>query len=195
MFGIDLNIVWGVLLVASLAAIAVMRRRNKTKAWAVVVAELVVLFAALKLFYAACDALNVPIVAQYGIIIAISGGIEAYRWLRRMPRRWYDGVLILGGTVAVIGFIEAFEMQTEVLLAVLCALVALASLAVVIVRLYRMKEWGIVDMLAGVVFMACAVKFWQLVLDLSWLGAVALGTATLVVALTVYFILLFRFAK
>lgn len=195
MFGIDLNIVWGVLLVASLAAIAVMRRRNKTKAWAVVVAGLVVLFAALKLFYAACDALNVSVVAQYGIIIAVSGGIEAYRWLRGMPRRWYDGVLILGGTVAVIGFIEAFEMEAKALPAVLCALVALASLAVVIVRLYRMKEWGIVDMLAGVVFMACAVKFWQLVLDLSWLGAVALGTATLVVALTVYFILLIRFAK
>lgn len=195
MFGIDLNIVWGVLLVASLAAIAVMRRRNKTKAWAVVVAELAVLFAALKLFYAACDALNVSVVAQYGIIIAVSGGIEAYRWLRGMSRRWYDGVLILGGTVAVIGFIEAFEMEAKALPAVLCALVALASLAVVIVRLYRMKEWGIVDMLAGVVFMACAVKFWQLVLDLSWLGAVALGTATLVVALTVYFILLIRFAK
>lgn len=195
MFGIDLNIVWGVLLVASLAAIAVMRRRNKAKAWAVVVAGLVVLFAVLKLFYAACDALDVPVVVQYGIIIAISGGIEAYRWLRGLPRRWYDGVLILGGTVAVIGFIEAFEMQTEALLAVLCALVALALLAVVIVRLYRMKEWGIVDMLAGVVFMACAIKFWQLVLDLSWLGAVALGTATLVVALTVYFILLIRFAK
>lgn len=195
MFGIDLNIVWGVLLVASLAAIAVMRRRNKAKAWAVVVAGLVVLFAALKLFYAACDALDVPVVVQYGIIIAISGGIEAYRWLRGLPRRWYDGVLILGGTVAVIGFIEAFEMQTEALLAVLCALVALALLAVVIVQLYRMKEWGIVDMLVGVVFMACAIKFWQIVLDLSWLGAVALGTATLVVALTVYFILLFRFAK
>ena len=190
-----MNIVRGVLLVASLAAIAVMRRRNKTKAWAVVVAGLVVLFAALKLFYAACDALDVPVVVQYGIIIAISGGIEAYRWLRGLLRRWYDGVLILGGTVAVIGFIEAFEMQTEALLAVLCALAALASLAVVIVRLYRMKEWGIVDMLAGVVFMACAVKFWQLVLDLSWLGAVALGTATLVVVLTVYFILLIRFAK
>lgn len=195
MFGIDLNIVWGVLLVASLAAIAVMRRRNKAKAWAVVVAGLVVLFAALKLFYAACDALDVPVVVQYGIIIAISGGIEAYRWLRGLPRRWYDGVLILGGTVAVIGFIEAFEMQTEALLAVLCALVALALLAVVVVQLYRMKEWGIVDMLVGVVFMACAIKFWQIVLDLSWLGAVALGTATLVVALTVYFILLFRFAK
>lgn len=195
MFGIDLNIVWGVLLVASLAAIAVMRRRNKTKAWVTVVAVLVVLFVALKLFYAACDALDVPVVIQYGIIIAVLGGIEAYGWLRGMPRRWYDGVLILGGMVAVIGFIEAFEMQTEALLAVLCALVALVSLAVVIVRLYRMKEWGNVDMVAGVVFMACAVKFWQIALGLSWLGAVALGTATLVVALTVYFILLIRFAK
>ena len=195
MFGIDLNIVWGVLLVASLAAIAVMRRRNKTKAWVTVVAGLVVLFAALKLFYAACDALDVPVVVQYGIIIAISGGIEAYRWLRGLPRRWYDGVLILGGTVAVIGFIEAFEMQTEALLAVLCALVALVSLAVVIVRLYRMKEWGNVDMVAGVVFMACAVKFWQIALGLSWLGAVGLGTATLVVALLVYYILLFCLAK
>lgn len=195
MFGIDLNIVWAVLLVASLAAIAVMRRRNKAKAWAVVVAELAVLFAALKLFYAACDALNVPVVAQYGIIIAVSGGIEAYRWLRGLPRRWYDGVLILGGTVAAIGFIEAFEMEAEALLAVLCALVALASLAVIIVRLYRMKEWGTVDMFAGVIFMACAIKFWQLVLGVSWLGAVALGTATLVVALIVYYILLIRFAK
>ena len=190
-----MNIVWGVLLVASLAAIAVMRRRNKAKAWAVVVAGLVVLFAALKLFYAACDALDVPVVVQYGIIIAISGGIEAYRWLRGMPRRWYDGVLIFGGTVAVIGFVEAFEMEAAALLAVLCALVALVSLAVVIVRLHRMKEWGIVDMLAGVVFMACAVKFWQIALGLSWLGAVGLGTATLVVALLVYYILLFRFAK
>ena len=195
MFGIDLNIVWGVLLVASLAAIAVMRRRNKAKAWAVVVAGLVVLFAALKLFYAACDALDVQVVIQYGIIIAISGGIEAYRWLRGMPRRWYDGVLIFGGTVAVIGFVEAFEMEAAALLAVLCALVALVSLAVVIVRLHRMKEWGIVDMLAGVVFMACAVKFWQIALGLSWLGAVGLGTATLVVALLVYYILLFCLAK
>lgn len=190
-----LIIVWSILFMALLMTCVFVNRRKETNAWVTVVVELAVLFAALKLFYAACDALNVSVVAQYGIIIAVSGGIEAYRWLRGMPRRWYDGVLILGGTVAVIGFIEAFEMQTEALPAVLCALVALASLAVVIVRLYRMKEWGIVDMLAGVVFMACAVKFWQLVLDLSWLGAVALGTATLVVALTVYFILLIRFAK
>lgn len=190
-----LIIVWSILFMALLMTCVFVNRRKETKAWAVVVAELAVLFAALKLFYAACDALNVSVVAQYGIIIAVSGGIEAYRWLRGMPRRWYDGVLILGGTVAVIGFIEAFEMEAKALPAVLCALVALVSLAVVIVRLHRMKEWGIVDMLAGVVFMACAVKFWQLVLDLSWLGAVALGTATLVVALTVYFILLIRFAK
>lgn len=195
MNGTFLIIVWSILFMALLMTCVFVNRRKETNAWVTVVAELAVLFAALKLFYAACDALNVSVVAQYGIIIAVSGGIEAYRWLRRMPRRWYDGVLILGGTVAVIGFIEAFEMEAKALPAVLCALVALVSLAVVIVRLHRMKEWGIVDMLAGVVFMACAVKFWQLVLDLSWLGAVALGTATLVVALTVYFILLIRFAK
>ena len=63
-----------------------------------------------------------------------------------MPRRWYDGVLIFGGTVAIIGFVKAFEMTQDALLAVLCALVALSSLAVVIVRLYCMKEWGNVDM-------------------------------------------------
>ena len=112
-----------------------------------------------------------------------------------MSRRWYDGVLILGGTVAIIGFVKAFEMTQEALLAVLCALVALSSLSVVIVRLYRMKEWGNVDMVAGVVFMACAVKFWQLVLGVSWMAAVALGTGTLIVALVGYCLLLFRFVK
>ena len=158
-------------------------------------AGLAVLFVALKLFYAVCDVLDVPVVVQHGIIIAVSGGIEAYRWLRGMPRRWYDGVLILGGTVAVIGFIKAFEMTQDALLAVLCALVALVSLSVVIIRLYRMKEWGNVDMVAGVVFMACAVKFWQLVLGVSWMAAVALGTGTLIVALVGYCLLLFRFVK
>lgn len=154
-----------------------------------------VLFVALKLFYAVCDALYVPVVVQHGIIITVSGGIEAYRWLRGLPRRWYDGVLIFGGMVAVVGFIKAFEMTQEALLAVLCALVALASLAVVIIRLYRMKPQGNVDMVVGVVFMACAVKFWQLVLGVSWLAAVALGAGTLIVALVAYCLLLFRFVK
>lgn len=168
---------------------------NKSKVWLWLVAGLAVLFVALKLFYAVCDVLDVPVVVQHGIIIAVSGGIEAYRWLRGMSRRWYDGVLILGGTVAIIGFVKAFEMTQEALLAVLCALVALSSLSVVIVRLYRMKEWGNVDMVAGVVFMACAVKFWQLVLGVSWMAAVALGTGTLIVALVGYCLLLFRFVK
>ena len=119
---------------------------NKSKVWLRLVAGLAVLFVALKLFYAVCDALDVPAVVQHGIIIAVSGCIEAYRWLRGMPRRWYDGVLIFGGTVAIIGFVKAFEMTQDALLAVLCALVALSSLAVVIVRLYCMKEWGNVDM-------------------------------------------------
>lgn len=168
---------------------------KKSKVWLRLAAELVVLVAAWMLLDAVCDALDVPVVVQYGIIIAVSGGIEAYRWLRGLPRRWYDGVLIFGGMVAVVGFIKAFEMTQEALLAVLCALVALASLAVVIVRLYRMKPQGNVDMLAGVVFMACAVKFWQLVLGVSWMAAVALGAGTLIVALVAYCLLLFRFVK
>ena len=158
-------------------------------------AGLAVLFVALKLFYAVCDALYVPAVVQYGMIITVSGGIEAYRWLRGLPRRWYDGVLIFGGTVAIVGFIKAFEMEAEALLAAVCAIVALASLAVVIVRLYRMKPQGNVDMVAGVVFMACVVKFWQLVLGVSWMAAVALGAGTLIVALVAYCLLLFRFVK
>ena len=168
---------------------------NKSKVWLRLVAGFAVLFVALKLFYAVCDALYVPVVVQHGIIITVSGGIEAYRWLRGLPRRWYDGVLIFGGMVAVVGFIKAFEMTQEALLAVLCALVALASLAVVIIRLYRMKPQGNVDMVVGVVFMACAVKFWQLVLGVSWLAAVALGAGTLIVALVAYCLLLFRFVK
>lgn len=64
-----------------------------------------------------------------------------------------------------------------------------------IVRQYRKKGWGLLDIVCGVVYMAAATRLFMGLLSLSWLPAVGVAAAAMVVVFLVYCLCLVWFVK
>lgn len=136
----------GVAVVLSVAAFVARRRKKVSHDSMDLCLELVFFFAAYKLLKVAAVTLGMPSSYFYLAAFAVSAVALVYRMLRKSVGRLYNGLLLLACMGSAIGIIDA---------------VGLAS-----------GHWF---MVSGVAFMASAVKFWQLTLNVSWLWAVLLA--------------------
>ena len=187
----SLIVLWVVVSVVSLAVIVVRHRLQSGRGWADVVAELAFFVSIWRLFDLAVGTVTACLASGYAVAVMVSGCAVAYRRLRKMPRRWFDGTLMLLCIVSVVASVDAVGMSSASLMLAGCVIGAVAGLAVVLFRMYRKKGFGNADMVAGVVYMACAVKFCELAFGMSWLAGASVATGLLVTALLAYCALCF----
>ena len=186
-----LVIVCAVLAVLSAAVDSVRSRRGAARTLVDVVAELAFFVAGWQLAVAAGNALGVSLVVVYAVLALAAGGVVSYRRLAGTPRAWYEGVLTLVAMTAAVGFVGLVDGSQGALLPSVLLLVAVVALAGLFVRQYLKVDYGTVDVVLGLAYMSCAVKFCQLVLGSSLWAAVGWGMAGIAVAFAVYVAVLF----
>lgn len=184
----------GVAVVLSVAAFVARRRKKVSHDSMDLCLELVFFFAAYKLLKVAAVTLGMPSSYFYLAAFAVSAVALVYRMLRKSAGRLYNG-LLLACMGSAIGIIDAVGLASgHWFMVSASAVVALGSLAFIMTSMHKKKDFGndTADMVSGVAFMASAVKFWQLTLNVSWLWAVLLAVAVLVASLAVYLVALMR---
>lgn len=184
----------GVAVVLSVAAFVARRRKKVSHDSMDLCLELVFFFAAYKLLKVAAVTLGMPSSYFYLAAFAVSTVALVYRMLRKSAGRLYNG-LLLACMGSAIGIIDAVGLASgRWFMVSASAVVALGSLAFIMTSMHKKKDFGndTADMVSGVAFMASAVKFWQLTLNVSWLWAVLLAVAVLVASLAVYLVALMR---
>lgn len=182
----------GVAVVLSVAAFVARRRKKVSHDSMDLCLELVFFFAAYKLLKVAAVTLGMPSSYFYLAAFAVSAVALIYRMLRKSAGRLYNGLLLLLACMgSAIGIIDAVGLASgRWFMVSASAVVALGSLAFIMTSMHKKKDFGndTADMVSGVAFMASAVKFWQLTLNVSWLWAVLLAVAALVASLAVYLV-------
>lgn len=184
----------GVAVVLSVAAFVARRRKKVSHDSMDLCVELVFFFAAYKLLKVAAVTLGMPSSYFYLAAFAVSAVALVYRMLRKSAGRLYNG-LLLACMGSAIGIIDAVGLASgRWFMVSASAVVALGSLAFIMTSMHKKKDFGndTADMVSAVAFMASAVKFWQLTLNVSWLWAVLLAVAVLVASLAVYIVALMR---
>lgn len=187
----SLIVLWVVVSVVSLAAIVVRHRLQSGRGWADVVAELAFFVGIWRLSDLAVGTVMANFAIGYAVAALVSGCAVACRRLRKKPRRWFDGTLMLLCIVSVAASVDSVGMSSGALMLAGCVIGAVVGLAVVLFRMYRKKGFGNADMMAGVVYMACAVKFLELAFGMSWLAGAGVAAGLLVTALLAYCALCF----
>lgn len=185
----------GVAVVLSVAAFVARRRKKVSHDSMDLCLELVFFFAAYKLLKVAAVTLGMPSSYFYLAAFAVSAVALVYRMLRKSAGRLYNGLLLLACMGSAIGIIDAVGLASgRWFMVSASAVVALGSLAFIMTSMHKKKDFGndTADMVSAVAFMASAVKFWQLTLNVSWLWAVLLAVAVLVASLAVYLVALMR---
>lgn len=123
-------------------------------------------------------------------LIAVSLAVLAVRRRRKRPSGFVDTVLSLVCIFASCLLVERLGGVPW-----LYTMLAIFSLMAIIVRQYRKKGWRLLDIVCGVVYMAAATRLFMGLFSLSWLPAVGVAAAALVVVLLVYCLCLVLFVK
>lgn len=123
-------------------------------------------------------------------LIAVSLAVLAVRRRRKRPSGFADTVLSLVCIFASCLLVERLGGVPW-----LYTMLAIFSLMAIIVRQYRKKGWRLLDIVCGVVYMAAATRLFMGLLSLSWLPAVGVAAAAMVVVLLVYCLYLVWFVK
>ncbi len=180
----------GVAVVLSVAAFVARRRKKVSHDSMDLCLELVFFFATYKLLKVAAVTLGMPSSYFYLAAFAVSAVALVYRMLRKSAGRLYNGLLLLACMGSAIGIIDAVGLTSGRWFMVSAS----AVLAFIMTSMHKKKDFGndTADMVSGVAFMASAVKFWQLTLNVSWLWAVLLAVAVLLASLAVYIVALMR---
>ena len=126
----------------------------------------------------------------YAAPLAVSLAVLAVRRWRKTPPGFTD-------TVFSLVCISASCMLVERLGDVpwLYTMLAIFSLMDIIVRQYRKKGWGLPDTVCGMVYMAAATRVFMGLFSLSWLPAVGVAAAALVVVFLAYCLYLVWFVE
>lgn len=126
----------------------------------------------------------------YAAPLVVSLAVLAVRRWRKIPPGFTDTVFSLVCISTSCMFVERLGDVPW-----LYTMLAIFSLMAIIVRQYRKKGWMLVDIVCGVVYMAAATRLFMGLLSLSWLPAVGVAAAALVVVLLVYSLYLVWFVK
>ena len=133
------------------------------------------------------DALKI---LHYATPLVVSLAILAVRRWRKTPPGFTDTVFSL---VTISTSCMLVERLGDV--PWLYTMIAVFSLMAIIVRQYRKKDWGLPDTVCGVVYMAAATRVFMGLFSLSWLPAVGVSAAALVVVFLVYCLYLVWFVE
>ena len=163
-------------MVLSVAAFVARRRKKVSHDSMDLCLELVFFFAAYKLLKVAAVMLGMPSSYFYLAAFAVSAVALVYRMLRKSAGRLYNGLLLLACMGSAIGIIDAVGLASgHWFMVSASAVVAFGSLAFIMTSMHKKKDFGndTADMVSGIAFMASAVKFWQLTLNVSCCGCAA----------------------
>lgn len=126
----------------------------------------------------------------YAAPLAVSLAVLAVRRWRKTPPGFTDTVFSL---VCISASCILVERLGDV--PWLYTMIAVFSLMAIIVRQYRKKGWGLPDTVCGVVYMAAATRVFMGLFSLSWLPAVGVAAAALVVVFLAYCLYLVWFVE
>ena len=126
----------------------------------------------------------------YAAPLAVSLAVLAVRRWRKTPPGFTDTVFSL---VCISASCILVERLGDV--PWLYTMIAVFSLMAIIVRQYRKKGWGLPDTVCGMVYMAAATRVFMGLFSLSWLPAVGVAAAALVVVFLAYCLYLVWFVE
>ena len=126
----------------------------------------------------------------YAAPLAVSLAVLAVRRWRKTPPGFTDTVFSL---VCISASCILVERLGDV--PWLYTMLAIFSLMAIIVRQYRKKGWGLPDTVCGMVYMAAATRVFMGLFSLSWLPAVGVAAAALVVVFLAYCLYLVWFVE